>query len=112
MQWVAAKTYLPLPRCVLHARGPSGYAGPRDEAALRETYARCWQSAALRELPCLAAPALGCGVAGFPPAVSARAALDALEQATELPAWIEFVLLDEDVYASFADAAHARWGRS
>ena len=41
---------------MLHARGPTSYAGHRDEAALRETYARVWQSAALRELPCLAVP--------------------------------------------------------
>ena len=57
------------------------------------------------------------------PNQGARAALDAVEQhaarrqllldpsAAEPPQTLEFVLQDERVYAAFADAAHARWGK-
>ena len=119
-------------RHIIHARAPTS-AWPREsaEAALRRTYGRCLQLAAELEIASLALPALGCGVVGFPAAVGARAALDAIDDAAKIGLWsveegaasmaancaarpssrrIEFVLLDERVYAAFADAAHARWG--
>ena len=52
-----------------------------------------------------------------------RAACDAIDEMAWLwsggeaeseataPARVEFVLLDERVYAAFADAAHGRWGK-
>ena len=128
-------------RYVLHALPPSSYYSARSEGALRRTYARCLDLAHQRDLTCLALPALGCGIAGFPAAVSACAAFDAVEEyAKRLSAaatWrdcgeasdhgeahahargrsgsstmsVEFVLIDEGVYAAFADAAHMRWGR-
>ena len=46
--------------------------------------------------------------------VSAEAAFDAVQEMSELElegvALVEFSLLDEEVYSSFANAAHSRWG--
>lgn len=116
--------------CVIHALPPTSHRSPGSEAALRRTYLRVFELAEQRDLPCLALPALSCGIAGFPPAVGARAALDAVgaysarardddaaetdgdhTRAVHALSVLEFVLLDERVYAAFADAAHARWGR-
>jgi len=126
-------------RHILHAHAPtSAYPRKPAELALRRTYLRCLQCAHDLEIESLALPALGCGVAGFPAARGARAAYDAIEDAASLGLWsvaegeiadgpsvdaaatttsarpprIEFVLLDERVYAAFADAAHCRWGRT
>ena len=101
---------------VLHALAPlSFYIGggrASAEAALRKTFESCFALADELELPSLALPALGCGVAGIPGAICARAAFGALEAAplTSVRA-IEFVLRDDRCYAAFADAAHERWGR-
>ena len=128
-------------RHVLHAFAPSS-AYPRQpaELALRRTYANCLELSARLGVGGLALPALGCGVAGFPSKVGARAAFDAIDdavsiglwsasdgevhgdvdgeggtakgasRATTAPARLTFMLLDEGVYATFADEAHARWG--
>ena len=105
---------------VLHALAPTSHRSPTAESALRRTYDRCLHTAEELALPSLAMPALGCGVSGFPASVGARAAFDAIERfyeeaslggeerATNL---VEFVLLDEKVFAAFADAAYVRWGR-
>jgi O-acetyl-ADP-ribose deacetylase (regulator of RNase III) len=107
-------------KSVLHALSPTSHRSPRGEGVLRQTYESCLRVADAHGLASLALPALGCGINAFPPAVSARAALDAVdhvliagaEAAACAPATtlLEFVLLDEQCYAAFADAAHARWG--
>ena len=109
-------------RKVLHAAGPtSPFPRAEGERALRQTYERCFALARDLSLPSLALPAIGCGVAGFPAVVGARAALDAIEEWRLLPegesasaandlVLLEFVLADERVYAAFADLAHARYG--
>jgi O-acetyl-ADP-ribose deacetylase (regulator of RNase III) len=106
--------------CVLHAVAPTSSRAPGAEALLRRTYEACLQLADERELPSLALPALGCGVNAFPPGMSAKTAFDAVEHAIVDPepalvggalATVEFVLHDEDCYATFADAAHVRWGK-
>ena len=116
-------------RHIIHALAPtSAFPRPSAEHALRRTYSRCLKLSTELEMDSLALPALGCGVAGFPAGIGARAALDAVEEAVGIGLWsdseeegdgakaattlLEFVLLDERVYAAFADAAHARWGRS
>ena len=111
---------------VIHALAPTSYYSRDSEASLRQTYERALRLADELALPSLALPALACGVAGFPPTTGARAALDAVEvhaarrqllleepaaAASPPPQTLEFVLRDEKVYAAFADAAHARWGR-
>ena len=117
-------------RHVLHAAGPtSQFPPPESERILRQTFERCLVLAMDLSLSSLALPAIGCGVAGFPPAVGARAALDAVEQAFMLVAseededsrvagaaphglrLLEFVLADEQVYAAFADLAHMRYSQ-
>ena len=116
-------------RYLLHAHAPlSAYPRQPAELALRRTYTRCLALSAELGIASLAVPALGCGVAGFPPAIGARAALDGLEEAVGLGLWsatddgeqepgrramplVEFVLLDERVYAAFADAAHMRFAQ-
>lgn len=119
-------------RHLIHALAPiSAYPRQPAELALRRTYARCFELAADLEADAVALPALGCGVAGFPAAIGARAAVGAIDDAASVGLWcaeaaddgggadpggapptlLEFVLLDERVYAAFADAAHARWGR-
>jgi len=120
-------------RHLIHALAPaSAYPRQPAELALRRSYSRCLQLAADLEVESLALPALGCGVAGFPAGIGARAAFDAIEDAASLglwsaaddmeeeqeqeagakgPAHVEFFLRDERVYDAFADAAHARWGR-
>lgn len=109
-------------RKVLHAAGPtSPFPRAEGERTLRQTYGRCFTLARDLSLSSLALPAIGCGVAGFPAVVGARAALDAIEEwrlspkgesasaASDL-VLLEFVLADERVYAAFADLAHARYG--
>lgn len=105
---------------LIHALSPTSNYGTASEAILRQTYKNCFSLASALELPCLALPALSCGVSGFPAAIGARAAMDAIESHAEsaltqanpsAPGLLEFVLLDEDVFAAFADAAHARWGK-
>ena len=117
-------------RHVIHALAPaSAYPRKPAELALRRSYSHCLQLASDLEVESLALPALGCGVAGFPAGIGARAAFDAIEDAATLGLWsaadevvsgehsstapkhVEFVLRDERVYNAFADAAHARWGR-
>ena len=102
---------------LFHALGPSSLFRPGAESTLGQTYDHTFRLAKDLAVPCLALPALCCGVAGFPASVGARAALDAVGRATEDDAlegalsMVEFVLLDERVYAAFADGAHARWGK-
>ena len=107
---------------VLHALGPSSFHARESEAALGRTYDACLRLADELHLPSLALPALCCGVAGFPAAVGARAALDAVDRHCAAAAAagvgggtlarLEFVLLERRVFNAFADAAHERWGRS
>ena len=66
--------------CLIHALAPSSYGAASAEHALRRTYGACFEAAGRRSLARVAVPALGCGVSGFPPHVSARAAFDALQQ--------------------------------
>ena len=108
---------------VIHALAPTSHYSRDSEGALRRTYEHTLHLADDLALRSLALPALACGVASFPAATGARAALDAVEQhaarrqlllepsAAEPPQTLEFVLQDERVYAAFADAAHARWGK-
>lgn len=106
---------------MIHALAPTSHRSANGEKVLRRTYERCLMLADERELPCLALPAIGCGVNAFPPSVGARAAMDAVERSLAGPTpavargatmLVEFVLADEGCYAAYADAAHARWGKS
>lgn len=109
---------------VIHALAPTSYYSRDSELSLRRTYEHALHLADEElALPSLALPALACGVAGFPAGAGARAALDAVERHTARrqllfdPAvagsalTLEFVLRDQRVYAAFADAAFARWGK-
>ena len=102
-------------QALIHTLAPASYTSPGSERSLFLTYENVFRRADELSLPCLAVPALSCGVAGFPAAIGARAALDALENASggdeAVLTLVEFSLLDARVYASFADAAHERWGR-
>ena len=104
---------------VLHALGPTSFHARESEAALRRTYAACFDLADSLGLGSLALPALACGVAGFPATAGARAAFDAVERRAAAAAGaaggtlarVEFVLLDRRVYCEFADEAWSRWQR-
>jgi len=102
---------------VIHVVTPTSYYTHGSEQALRRAYASCLRLAGALDLASLAVPALGCGISGFPAAVGARTAFDALEEAEAANEAaclerVEFVLLDDTVYAAFADEAHVRWGRT
>ena len=106
-------------RHVIHAVAPDGLYGGQDpsanEALLHKTFASILSAAEQMGSSSVACPALGCGVQGFRPAVSARAALAVANiwlQSGTLSSvrTLTFVIRAEDVWRSWLLVAEKQLG--
>jgi len=104
---------------VIHVLGPSSHTAPNSLEDLQRAYTSCFEHADKLHVSTLALPAISCGVYAFPFEIGALAAFRSLDRWSETAAAsegggdlkaIEFALLDEGAFTTFADMAHAIWG--
>mmetsp|Transcript_24244 Transcript_24244/g.36362 ORF Transcript_24244/g.36362 Transcript_24244/m.36362 type:complete len:206 (-) Transcript_24244:196-813(-) len=86
---------------IIHCVVPDGlYGQEADLNMLKTTFRSCFDKARDAEVKSLAFPALGCGIKGWPPAVSCRTALEVLSEVNRTHAFnrIDYHFLDDRVF--------------
>jgi len=98
---------------VIHTLGPqfnTKHAGPQQ---LKAAYKNCFEMAQSLSMETILLPAISCGIYGFPYDIGANAAFDAVTEMSVDDGFdvrlVEFVLLEDQAFIAFSDAAYVRW---